>query len=247
VGVTIERHTDPAVVWHDVECGAYTADLPVWHELADAADGPVLDLGAGTGRVALSLARAGHEIVALDRDAALLRALEERATGLPISAVCADARDFDLPQAFALCIVPMQTLQIVGSAGDRARLLRCAHRHLAPGGTFAAALAADLEPFDASESASPPLPDLREDDGVLYASRPVALRRDGNRVVIERIRETVSPRGDRIEERDVVVLADLVPAALEAELRGAGFATLPARHIAPTREHVGSWVVTGRA
>ena len=57
----------PLVVWHDVECGRYAADLPVWRELAAAAGGPVLDVGAGTGRVALDLARHGARVVALDR------------------------------------------------------------------------------------------------------------------------------------------------------------------------------------
>ena len=52
------------VIWHDVECGAYEADLPLWRELAS---GRVLDVGAGTGRVALDLARAGHPVTALDR------------------------------------------------------------------------------------------------------------------------------------------------------------------------------------
>ena len=92
-----------------------------------------------------------------------------------------------------------------------------------------------------------PAPDLREEDGVVYASRPVALRREGDRIVIERIRETVYPDGARTEELDVAVLAELDVATLEAEMRAAGFETLPARHIAPTREHVGSWVVMGRA
>ena len=46
------------VVWHDVECGGYDADLPLWRELAREAGGPVLDVGAGTGRVALRARRA---------------------------------------------------------------------------------------------------------------------------------------------------------------------------------------------
>ncbi len=37
-----------AVVWHDVECGAYAADLPLWVELAAEHGGPVLDLSACT-------------------------------------------------------------------------------------------------------------------------------------------------------------------------------------------------------
>ena len=47
-----------AIAWHDAECGSYRADLPLWRELADEAGGPVLDLGCGSGRVALDLAAA---------------------------------------------------------------------------------------------------------------------------------------------------------------------------------------------
>ncbi len=56
------------IVWHDVECGSYYVDLPFWRELAAAEAGPILDVGAGTGRVALDLAAHGHEVVALDID-----------------------------------------------------------------------------------------------------------------------------------------------------------------------------------
>ncbi len=60
------------VIWHDVECSRYDADFALWRELAAAAGGPILDVGAGTGRVALDLAAAGHEVVALDLDPLLL-------------------------------------------------------------------------------------------------------------------------------------------------------------------------------
>ena len=72
------------VLWHDLECGPYRADLPLWRWLAGREGGPVLDVGAGTGRVTLELAREGHELVALDRDAGLLRELKparERVAG----------------------------------------------------------------------------------------------------------------------------------------------------------------------
>jgi len=72
--------TAPAVIWHDVECGGYAEDLELWRELAAAADGPVLDVGAGTGRVALDLGGRGFEVVALDLDADLLGALRELLT-----------------------------------------------------------------------------------------------------------------------------------------------------------------------
>ena len=64
--------TSSAVVWHDVECGAYRADLPVWLELAAEHGAPILEVGAGTGRVALELARADYQVTALDHDSDLL-------------------------------------------------------------------------------------------------------------------------------------------------------------------------------
>ncbi|HEV2753333.1 MAG TPA: class I SAM-dependent methyltransferase, partial [Solirubrobacteraceae bacterium] len=93
-----------AVLWHDLECGGYSADLALWRELAGdpgSLGGPVLDLGAGTGRVALDLARRGHEVVALDLDETLLRALRGRARGLAVEAVHGDARAFTLGRSFA--------------------------------------------------------------------------------------------------------------------------------------------------
>src|SRR5690606_9884788 len=60
--------TAPAVIWHDVECGAYDTDLPLWRTLSKGLDGPVLDVGAGTGRVTLDLARRGREVIALDAE-----------------------------------------------------------------------------------------------------------------------------------------------------------------------------------
>ena len=70
-----------AVIWHDVECGSYAEDLPLWRSLAAEYGDPVLDVGAGTGRVTLDLARAGYRVTALDRDPDLLAALGDRALG----------------------------------------------------------------------------------------------------------------------------------------------------------------------
>jgi SAM-dependent methyltransferase len=235
--------TEPLVVWHDVECGGYVEDLPLWRELAAWHGGPILDVGAGTGRVAIDLARAGYDVVALDTEAALLAALEQRAAGLPVTTVRADARAFAIDgRRFTLVLVPMQTLQLLGGRAGREAFLRRARAHLAAGGLLAIALADALEGVD-DEHTAPPLPDVRTVDGVVYASHPVGLRDQGDRVAIERIRETIGPGGRRTAADDVVLLDRVTASALEREATPLGFTALPPRRIAETDEYVGSTVV----
>jgi SAM-dependent methyltransferase len=234
------------VIWHDIECGSYDLDLPLWRELADREGSPILEVGAGTGRVALALARRGHEVVALDVDGALLRALSARAEGVALTTVQADARAFALERAFPLIVAPMQTLQLLGGRDGRARFLDCARAHLATGGLLAVAVADALEAFDADHD-EPPAPDMRELDGFLYASRPVAVRDLGDRAAIDRVREIVAPDGTRTVSDDVVVLhrVDVDELAEEAAAHGLR-AEAPAR--IPASEHyVGSTVAMLRA
>jgi len=232
-----------AVVWHDLECGAYTADLPLWRELATAEPGPILDVGAGTGRVALDLAAGGHAVTALDSDPDLLRALTARAGGA-VRTVLADAQAFALPgDSFGLILVPMQTIQLLA---DRPAFLRAARRHLAPGGLLAAALADALEGFDASTSILPP-PDVSVHDGWRFASQPVAVRERTGASTIERIRTTVAPDGARTAEPDAIDLRHLTAESLASEAGPLGYRADPPRRIEATQEHAGSEVVLLRA
>lgn len=236
----------PDVLWHDLECGGYVEDLLLWRTLAGVTGGPVLDVGAGTGRVTLDLASRGTAVVALDADASLLAALERRAVGLPVHTVVADARSFSLARRFPLVLVPMQTLQLLGGPAGRTAFLRRALDHLAPGGLLAAALADALDCFD-EEHELPPPPDACEVDGVRYSSSLLAVDEEDGRATVRRRREIIGPR-DRYESREVVVRLDRVtPHEVGAEALHVGFTSHHRVTVRETDRYLGSTVVVLRA
>ena len=235
-----------AALWHDLECADYREDLPLWRSLAAEASGLVLDVGAGTGRVTLDLASRGVALVALDVDAALLVALQHRAAGLPVETVVADARRMQLSRRFALVVVPMQTLQLLGGRDGRAAFLRRALAHLEPGGLVAAAVADAMDSFDEEHDVPPP-PDALEVGGVVYASHLLDVVDDRGRAAIWRRREIIGP-GERREAEDVVVRVDRVSAdEVAAEAARLGFLVEPQREIPETERYLGSTVVVLRA
>lgn len=239
-----EQRTRPSasVVWHDVECGGYAADLGLWEELAAGVEGPILDLGCGTGRVALRLARLGHEVLGLDRDAELLAAAQERGAGLPLTTAHADATAFYLRGELGLVLGPMQLIQMLSGEAERVACLTCVGRHLRPGARAAFAIVDGMPP-ELVEEVPPYLPDTRELDGWVYSSLPLDAGLDGETIVVRRLRQTVSPAGELDEEVDEVPLRLLSAATVEAEAREAGL--LPAGRLAvpATDDHVGSVVL----
>jgi SAM-dependent methyltransferase len=230
-------------IWHDLECGTYAEDLSLWRALAERCDGPVLDVGAGTGRTTLALAAEGYDVTAIDLDDELLEQLRYRAGGLEVTALVADARAFWLGREFALGIVPMQTIQLLGGPEGRAAFLSCARDHLVPGSRLAIAIAEDLECFETAGGGPGPLPDVTEIDGIVYCSRPTAIREDGDGWVLERRRETVTIDGQLSSTQDLIHLDRLDPATLESEGTAAGLRPVGRVAIPPTADYAGSTVV----
>jgi SAM-dependent methyltransferase len=222
---------DAHVIWHEAECGSYSVDLPLWAGLAAERE-PVLEIGCGAGRVSSYLTRRGHDVVGLDSDPKLIKALPNAELG--------DARDFDLGREFGLILAPMQLIQLLAEAEERKRCLRCAASHLAPSGLAAFAIVETMP--NPIEDASP-LPDTREVDGWVYSSLPIDTRVDDEAIRVRRLRQTVSPQGEFDEELYEVTLSSLDAATLEGEAAEAGLVPAGRRLVPPTDAHVGSTVV----
>jgi SAM-dependent methyltransferase len=149
----------------------YDEDLPFWRGLAARLGGPVLDLGAATGRVAMPLARDGHEVWALDRSPHMLRELRRRLQEAPeevrervqvVEGHLAGLANLRLEPRFPLILMAMNTFQVLTDPDDRLACLIAARELLAPGGELC---------FDVA------LPDFDE------ISRTLGLVREGDRHV----------------------------------------------------------------
>jgi hypothetical protein len=245
------------VIWHELECGSYRADLVLWRELATSAvaspgAAPILEVGAGTGRVALDLARRGHRVSALDINPELLAALAGRAAGLAVSTHHADAREMVLPeQHYVLCLVPMQTLQLLGGSSGRSAFLARARAHLSAGGLLACAIVSALEPFQCAEGEAGPAAETAQVGGLTYLSRATGVRVGRHSFTIERERRVLEagsgPQDGAAVERNIVELDRLTPERLLREGAQAGLRAAGTRTIPDTDEHVGSTVVMLRA
>ena len=122
--------------WYDV----YYSNVPevetsFYVDLAVDSGGPVLEIGVGTGRVAIPTVKAGVDVTGLDLSQAMLdRASAKLRRRSPISGsltlVKADMREFQLGNSFPLVTIPSNTLLLALTQEDQLRTLRCAARHL---------------------------------------------------------------------------------------------------------------------
>ena len=134
---------DPYAVdaaWYDAIHGDGGDDLDFWLPFVAEHGGPVLEVGAGTGRIALPLARAGHAVTALDPSPAMLAVARRRAAAGGLALTFLDGRlpGAELPPAvFASVILPNDVLLACAAAGEQAGALRTAATALAPNGRLA--------------------------------------------------------------------------------------------------------------
>ena len=128
-------------------------DIAFWKRMASAAKGPVLELGCGTGRVALPVARDGATVVGIDRSQPMLDRARKRVkrAGLQdsVQLIRGDIRHLPFPdKSFPLVMAPYGILQSLLVERDLTKTLAAVSRVLTKKGTFGLELVADLPAWD---------------------------------------------------------------------------------------------------
>jgi SAM-dependent methyltransferase len=126
---------------YDAWCRSVTEDIPFYVELALAAGGRVLEVGVGSGRIAVPVALAGVPVVGVDSSRVMLDLARERAAphggGVGLELVRADMRDLPDLGRFALVLVPFRAFLHLRDDAERRVVLGALFDRLQPGGTLA--------------------------------------------------------------------------------------------------------------
>ena len=143
----IQSSYDPWAEIYDSVYSYVRSDLPLYTQTAVESGGPVLELGVGTGRVAIPTARLGIDVVGVDSSEAMLAVASRKAATLgeiagTLDLVPADMRDFTLldthgrERKFPLVTIPFRGFLALLTVEDQFSALRRVCHHLQPGGTL---------------------------------------------------------------------------------------------------------------
>ena len=141
----------PYDAWASIYDSVYSyvrADIPLYAREAVESGGPVLELGVGTGRVAVPTARLGIDVVGIDSSEAMLAVARSKLGSLgpdagSVELIAADMRDLDLRddrgerRMFSLVTIPFRGFLALLTVEDQLEALRSIHCHLEPDGKLA--------------------------------------------------------------------------------------------------------------
>lgn len=127
--------------FYDLDTEDSNDDLTFWEQLAHRTGGPVLEIGCGTGRVLVPLAKAGCSVVGVDLSPGMLAIAMEKVEiarlGKRVELIQADGLELSLGQRFPLALVALNSFGHFAKAGEPQRLLDRLRAHLEPGGIVA--------------------------------------------------------------------------------------------------------------
>jgi SAM-dependent methyltransferase len=129
---------DPWAPVYDAWAADMTEDVPHYVRLAEEADGPIVELMVGSGRVAIEVVRrTGKPVLGIDSSPAMLEIARERSAGLPLELRLGDVREFELVEPAALIYVPFRSLLHLHGWQEKRQVFERVARSLRPGGRFA--------------------------------------------------------------------------------------------------------------
>jgi SAM-dependent methyltransferase len=229
---TTAHYEDPA--YYTKTYRRRVEDVRYYVDLAEHAGGPTLELGCGNGRITIPIARAGAEVVGVDRSAAMLKDLRARLRDEPeevrarVTVRRGDMRSFRARRRFPLVICPFNALLHLYERRDFERFLARVREHLAPRGE----LVFDISMPDPAELARDPArayfaPRFRypREDG-----RPGPMIRYSERFDYDRVRQVLfvalefSPMDGSDAWMTPLAHRQIHPQELEALLHYNGFA-----------------------
>jgi SAM-dependent methyltransferase len=113
-------------------------DVAFYVDEARRSGGPVVELGVGTGRIAVPIALAGIEVIGVDASEGMLEVARERASlaGVELDLRYGDLRRPPVEGTFPLVTIPFRSLLHMQTDADRRSALRAVHALLEPGGRF---------------------------------------------------------------------------------------------------------------
>ena len=165
----------PFAELYDLFYGDFEDDLEMYRGFAERTGGPILEVGSGTGRVALALAEEEHSIVGLELSEAMRAAAQRKADRAQLTDrvefIHGDMRRFQIDQHFGLIIAPLNTFLHNLTLDDQLATLACCKKHLRPGGLLV------LDCFN-------PDPAQAIDDGRLIVQRSMTDRETGQTALL---------------------------------------------------------------
>ncbi len=128
----------------DLICDKQKEDVHFWLEMAEIYGGPILELGAGTGRITHHLLEKGFQVTALDKAPKFLKVLRSRYGHYPnLDIVQDDMQKFTRENAYKFCFIPYSSFQYLLTLEDQIQTLRNIHKSLQTGGILGIDLCPD--------------------------------------------------------------------------------------------------------
>ncbi len=217
--------------YYDLENADFTEDLEFWLELAEDYGDPVLELGCGTGRVLLNLARRGHAVTGVDNAPEMLARLEaklntasHRHLAQPPVLIQASMDAFEAPQLFQLALMPFNTFMHLLTPEAQLSTLAHLRQHLAVGGALALDLTNPGEAYGAQETGLTLERTFIDEERTVQQFASVALDRAAQLARITWLYDATDPAGNLQRTIVPLTLRYTFPGEMRLLLERSGFA-----------------------